>query len=91
MARIVIQHLLLFLLPLILYAIYVATMRKRAQMIGAEKPSWEDGPWFWLVVAGIVLSIGAFVFLGISAGAPTNSDYIPPRIIDGKIVPGQTK
>jgi hypothetical protein len=91
MARIVIQHLLLFLLPLILYAIYVAAMRRRAQVTGAVKPNWEDGPWFWLVVAGIVLSIGAFVFLGISGGASTNSDYIPPRIIDGKIVPGQTK
>ena len=91
MARIVIQQLLLFLLPLILYAIYVAAMRQRARMIGAAKPNWEDGPWFRLVVAGIVLSIGAFVFLGISGGAPTTSDYIPPRIIDGKIVPGQIK
>ncbi len=91
MLRIVIQHLLLFLLPLILYAIYLAAMRQRAQVTGAVKPSWEDGPWFWLVVAGIVLSIGAFVVLGFAGGASTNSDYIPPRIIDGKIVPGQTK
>lgn len=91
MARIVIQHLLLFLLPLILYAIYIAAMRQRAQMTGAAKPNWEDGPWFWLVVAGIVLSIGAFLVLGFVGGAPTTSDYIPPRIIDGKIIPGQTK
>ena len=91
MLRIVIQHLLLFLLPLILYAIYIAAMRQRAQATGGTKPDWEDGPWFWLVVAGIVLSISAFVFLGITGGASTNSDYIPPRIIDGKIIPGQTK
>ena len=91
MLRIVIQHLLLFLLPLILYAIYVAAMRQRARTTGGTQPSWEDTPWFWLVVAGIVLSIAAFVVLGISGGAPTTSEYIPPRIIDGKIVPGQTK
>lgn len=91
MARIVIQHLLLFALPLILYVIYVAAMRQRARVTGAAAPTWEDGPWFWLVVAGIVLSIGAFVFLGISGGASTNSEYTPPRIIDGKIIPGQTK
>ncbi len=91
MARIVIQQLLLFLLPLVLYAIYVAAMRQRARVTGGIKPDWEDGPWFWLVVAGVGLSIGAFVVLGVVSGASTKSDYIPPRIIDGKVVPGQTK
>ena len=91
MLRIVIQQLLLFLLPLILYVIYVAAMRQRAQATGGVKPNWEDGPWFWLVAAGVGLSIGAFVTLGFVGGASTESDYIPPRIIDGKILPGQTK
>jgi len=91
MLRIVIQQLLLFLLPLILYAIYVAAMRQRAQVTGGKKPDWEDGPWFWLVIAGVALSIGAFVVFGFVGGASTKSEYIPPRIIDGKVLPGQTK
>jgi len=91
MIRIVIQHLLLFLLPLILYAIYLAAMRKRAQIAGKTQPRWEDGPWFWLAVGGLALSLAAFAFLGLSGGYKPDSTYTPPRIEGGKVIPGQTK
>lgn len=91
MARIIIQHLLLFLLPLAAYVIYLTVMRQRAQMRGTAQPQWEDGPWFWLVVGGLVLSLTAFVVLGVSGGYEPDTDYVPERIENGKVIPSERK
>jgi drug/metabolite transporter (DMT)-like permease len=91
MLRIVIQHLLLFLLPLAAYAVYLAIMRRRAQSRGTPQPQWEEGPWYWLALAGLVISVGAFALLGFTGGYKPDTDYVPSRIENGKVIPGKRK
>jgi len=91
MVRIVIQHLLLFLAPLIAYALYLAIMRRRARSQGAAQPRWEDGPWFWLALGGLALSIVAFVLIGFVGDYKPDTNYQPSRIENGKVIPGTRK
>jgi hypothetical protein len=75
------------LLPTAAYVLYVYVMRRRAAAGGG--PQWRDVPWTWLLVAGGVLaavSLAAYTFTG---GAKPGSTYNPPKIVDGKIEPGQ--
>lgn len=78
MIRIVVQYLAVFLLPLVLYAIYFAYLRRRAHHSGNAVPRWADGPWIWLVFAGAVLVVVAFVLFGLFKGGDPNVLYVPP-------------
>jgi uncharacterized membrane protein YhaH (DUF805 family) len=89
MIRIVIQHLLLFLLPLAAYVIYLSVMRRRAVARGTPQPQWEEGPWFWLAVAGLAISLAVFVVLGFTGGYKPDTDYVPSHMENGKVIPGK--
>lgn len=91
MVRIVIQHLLLFLLPTVMYGFYLSWARRRAQAAGRTAPVWQEGPWFWLIVSGallVLLSLGALATFG---GGGPDAVYKPSTIEDGKIVHGRTR
>ena len=91
MLRVVFQNLLLFFLPWVLYGLYVVYARRRARLAGQAGPGFEHTPWFWLTVSGLLLAIAGFAYLAATGGAPPDSAYQPARVIDGKVVPGQTK
>jgi hypothetical protein len=84
MIRIVLVNLLFLLLPLILYFAYVF-LRQR------NEPNDEilaDAPIFWLLALGVIMMIGAIVFLGKWEGGDPDKTYVPPQYRDGVIVPG---
>ena len=78
MLRIVIINLFLFSLPFLLYFIWEKI----------RKPQQKDTPFFWLLGCG-----GGLVFLGLiglaqyDVGGP-DGVYVPPRFVDGEIIPG---
>ncbi|MGF1649530.1 MAG: DUF6111 family protein [Hyphomicrobiaceae bacterium] len=88
MIRIVIENLLLFLLPTILYVAYLMVMR-RGQPSGSALQVIDDAPLLWLFTAGAVLAIGALAYFGSFERAEPGRPYIPPSYQDGKIVPGR--
>jgi hypothetical protein len=90
MARIILQQVLLFLLPIVIYLSYALWQRQRARRAGGEVLGLERGPWFWLIVGGLALSIAGFVVLGLDDHRRPTS-YQPAHIENGKIVPGQLK
>jgi Family of unknown function (DUF6111) len=90
MVRIVIQQLLLFLLPIAVYLGYALWQRERARRAGTDVVGLEQGPWFWLIAGGLILSIAGFVVLGASKGVRPTS-YVPAHIENGKVVPGIAK
>lgn len=52
---------------------------------------WRDAPWVWLTFAGavllaLVLLVGVFVH-----GSPPRAQYVPPRMENGQIVPGELR
>ncbi len=76
---------LLFLAPFLLYAGWMALARRFAKTKG---PNWNDAPMTWLTVAGLVLVIAGFVATGLMTGEDATGTYVPPRVVDGVLVPG---
>ncbi len=78
MIRIVIQQLAIFLLPILLYLAYLHISRRLAAAAGRTRPKWEDGPWYWLVIGGLVLSLAFFIGVALFEESSINIPYVPP-------------
>ena len=77
--------LLLFLLPFLLYGIYIWYARWRLE----HDPKWRDAPLAWLTMAGLGLVLISFVAWRLLEPANRDGTYVPARIENGKIVPGE--
>ncbi len=75
-------ELILFLLPFVLYAVYLLATRANVHPV-----SWPLRHVAWLLGAALLLVIGSFVYLANYGGAPVGSDYEPAHIENGKLVP----
>ena len=62
--------------------------RRRAKARG-EEVSWEKTPWMLLASAGVVLLALTLGMLALRDGEPPWSQYDPPHMEDGQIMPGQ--
>ena len=82
MLRIVLFYVLPFLLPFIGFFTYRFLVTRGQAMV-------NETPWFILTVAGLGLAIGTLVTVALTGGGEINADYQPPRIEDGRIVPGE--
>ena len=80
--RIVLQYVLPLVLPAAVYAGWVLITKRK-------KISMDDGPWFWLIVAGFALMAGVLVTLALTGGSEPGGTYYPTHIEDGKVVPGE--
>ena len=81
MIRIVLERMVLFALPFMLFAAYVWLFKKRLEL---PRP---DTPWFWLTASGLVLVILSFFYAGFTEGETTQGVYVAPQYVNGKIVP----
>ncbi len=85
-----IRYLLLLFLPALVYLAWLLLLHYRARRTGStDLPALREGPWFWLILAGILLTIAAYI--GGSLLEPTipAGTYQPPRLEDGRVVPAQ--
>jgi len=74
---------ILFLLPFVLYAIFL--LATRANVVHPD--SWPVRNLAWLFGAALLLVIGSFIYFANYTGSPVGSDYEPAHIEDGKFVP----
>jgi hypothetical protein len=89
MGRIFLEFLLPLLLPTVLYLLWVRAERSRIERLGrGEPPRWQDAPFLWLALMGVVLAGAVLMALHFAGGAGTEGVYVPPRLIDGQVVPG---
>jgi hypothetical protein len=98
-------YVLPLLLPTAIYVLWRLISAPRPADGGANRASdeaggaaalavedlWRDAPWPWLALAGVlllalVLLVGVFFH-----GAPQQGHYVPPRMEDGRIVPGELR
>ena len=88
MIRVVIENMLLFLAPTLIYVAYVLATRgnktKTTKVL-------DDAPLIWLFAAGAALVVITLVVFGNTSGGKPGQTYIPPSIKDGKIEPGHIK
>ena len=85
MASQILRLALLFLAPFILYGGWLFIARRRAKSHG---PNWQDVPLMWLTISGLALMIGGLVTMAVISGDEPGT-YVPARVIDGQVVPGQ--
>jgi hypothetical protein len=87
MIRPIFTEIALFLVPFVLYAVFLWATRA-----GVLKPSaWSLARLAWLVIAALSLMLGSFVMLAQFGGAPPGSTYVPAHVDDGRLKPGVTK
>ncbi|MGD9783381.1 MAG: DUF6111 family protein [Hyphomicrobiaceae bacterium] len=85
MIRIVLQNVLLFLLPTLLYIGYRMLIERGP---GSLRRALDEAPIGWLVASGVsVVAVFIAFFASYSGGRP-GQIYVPPVMKDGKIVPG---
>ena len=87
MIRTGVTELILFLLPFVLYAVYLLATRTNV----VHPDSWPLRHLAWLFAAALLLVIGSFIYFANYTGAPVGSDYEPAHMENGKFVPGTTK
>ncbi|MBI3505273.1 MAG: hypothetical protein HY059_10550 [Proteobacteria bacterium] len=91
MTRILLEILLPLVLPVALYAAWMAMEKRRAEKLGhGEAPTWAEAPWVWLSAAGLVLvgvvTVGAVL---IQETDTPRGVYVAPRMGEGgAVVPG---
>ncbi|HWB45284.1 MAG TPA: DUF6111 family protein [Hyphomicrobiaceae bacterium] len=87
--RIVIENVLLFLLPTLVYVAYVVLMRRGASSAGTVL---NEAPLIWLFIVGAVI-VGATLayYATTTPGGKPGDLYIPPHMEDGHIAPGRLK
>jgi hypothetical protein len=85
MIRAYIEEALLFLLPFAVFATWLI-IRKRNPL---EFTNW-DGVKFWLTAAGLVLAIASVIIVALIA-EPHTGAYVPARIENGRLIPGEVR
>jgi len=88
MARIFVEYLVPLLLPTALYALWLAWQRRGAAAAGNAPPAWQEGPWFWLAMAGAAFAFAVIVATILFASETPKGKYVPPALKNGVVVPG---
>lgn len=91
MSRIILQYVLPLLLPVAVFLGWVLLTRGRDDEQGNIVSRLREGPWFWLIVAGVALMAGGLATLALTGGGDPGMTYVPPHREDGRVVPGQYK
>ena len=70
------------ILPTVIYIGYLWVLRPR------QGTSFPELPWVWLIGAGVLLLAVTFLALTLFGGADPTQRYLPPKVVNGQIVPG---
>jgi hypothetical protein len=83
MMRAVLQELVLFLLPFVVFATYLILYRRKA----LAWSSWSDQS-LWLVIAGLAMVVASLIATGLTTERHTGA-FVPTHMENGRVVPGQ--
>jgi Family of unknown function (DUF6111) len=87
MSRILLQYLLPLLLPTVIWLAWYGLIGRHRPAAGTQSRV-EQGPWFWLVLAGVALLGMSLVYTALTRGFDPHGTYFAPRLEDGRVVPG---
>ncbi len=91
MTRILLQYLLPLLLPVTVYLGWVWLARRTGKGEEGVLTRLQEGPWFWLVAAGVALMVGGLVLTALMGQGQTEGTYTPARLEGGRVIPGTVK
>lgn len=85
MAREILTLVVPLLLPTVIYLVWLRAMRWSET--GGAVP-WHRLPWVWLAAIGVALTALVLFVVTVGFGTEKPGSYVPPRVENGKIVPG---
>ncbi len=89
MVRILLTYVLPLVAPALVFVLWTWARATYIRSHGGQPPAIEDGPWFWLTLAGGLLLLATLAGTALlTEGGKPGDKYVPPRVIDGKVVPG---
>lgn len=88
MSRVLLQYVLPLLLPTLIFVLWTWFTRHHGSAQGTIS-KLQEGPWFWLILAGVALMAAGLIHTALTAGGEAGSRYIAPRYEDGRVVPGR--
>lgn len=88
MIRALFEVLLPLILPAVAFLVW-AWLSRRQHATGGFQGRLQEGPWFWLILGGLVLAAAGLVYAALSTGEDAGGTYIAPHVEDGRIVPGR--
>ena len=90
MIRILLTVVLPLSLPSLVYFLWFARERRRAEAAGTPEkmPRLGDVPWFVLASAGVAIAAVVMFASSIYSGDEPGRVYVPPHVEDGRFVPG---
>ncbi len=91
MSRLLLQYLLPLLLPAAVYIGWVWLANRTGKGRADGSMGLQEGPWFWLVTAGLALMVAGLVFTALMGQGQIEGTYEPPRFEGGRVVPGTVK
>ena len=87
MIRPVLTELALFLVPFVLYAVFLWATRNKV----LHPEAWSWAVLIWLTIAALALVLVSFVVMAQFGGAPPRSTYVPPHVENGRLVPSESR
>jgi len=79
------------MLPTLIYMAYMMIDRRKAAASGGAAVSWWVGaPWAWLITGGVFLVAIVLVTVALTSGFDISGTYHPARLIDGRVIEGET-
>jgi uncharacterized membrane protein len=84
MIRPVLTEIGIFLIPFVVYALFLAATRSGLFV----QTSWPIFVVARLVLVALVLVIAGLIGLAHFSGAAPDSTYVPAHVVNGKLVPG---
>ena len=85
MGRLILILLAVFAAPAVAWFAWRWLQRPNKQAEPTPPLRWQDAPWMWLVLIGLVLSVAAV--LGFGVWEQRDCNPVPTQVIDGKLVP----
>ncbi len=85
MLRVVVTIILPLILPTVLY---LAWMRLGGWSERGGPAASGALPWLWLAATGVVLLAAVLYVVTVHYGTSTPGIYVPPRLENGRIIPG---
>ena len=89
MWRVLLEYVVPIVLPSLLYLAWLAYENRRVANGGeGTVRRWQEGPWAWLFAAGVAIAVAGTFVLALWRSSGIEGHYVPPRVEDGRIVPG---
>jgi hypothetical protein len=87
MIRPILTEFALFIAPFAVYALFL--LATRGGVVHPDAWSWRVIG--WLTIAALIGMIASFFVFAHLAGVPMDRTYVPARVEDGKLVPGEAR